>query len=49
MKNCHMIVGSSAHESQEKDTITFCSQQGLDSCIFRPVGEEHVTGRILEK
>ena len=27
MTNGHMIVGSSAHESQERETIMFCSQQ----------------------
>ena len=27
MTNGHVIVGSSAHESQEKETIMFCSQQ----------------------
>ena len=29
MTNGHVIVGSSTYVSQERETITFCFQQGL--------------------
>ncbi len=35
----HVIVGSSAHESQERETNTFCSQQVL---LFGQVNDLHL-------
>ena len=38
MTNGHLIVGSSTHKSQEKETITFCSKQHYS--ISKNVGED---------
>ena len=34
MTNDHVIVGSSTHESQERETIMFCSQQYINMYIW---------------
>ena len=44
MTNGHVIVGSSVHESQEKESITFCSQQILSSWTCPWPAQDHCQG-----